>query len=100
MSDQVNAEHEETERSGLLLSVEPLVPPTHLSAHPGDDTDAADAGDKSDATGVDSDKKDAADTDATDKKGDSDGTDSDGTDDVGDDTDGTDSSADADSSDA
>jgi len=104
MSEQIKAEQvENTEASGLLLSVEPLEKPVAL--HATDDTDAgADRGDSdaSDSLGGDSDGSDASDADGTDG-GDSDGTDggeADGMDIIGDNADGTDATADADGTDS
>lgn len=95
MSDQIN--QEQSEKSGLLLSVEPMQGNT-LSASEGDKTDAADTGDGIDAPGVDADGTDASDADGTDTGADSDSADADSTDNAGD-GDGTDA-ADADGSDA
>ena len=105
MSEQdntVRGEEEGAERSGLLLSVEPLAGGAEkLLAQKGDgtdtDTDLADTSDATDADGTDesdTDGSDAADGDGTD------GTDGDGSDSVSTDTDGSDGSGDADGSDA
>ncbi|HEY0543948.1 MAG TPA: hypothetical protein VGC91_01025 [Pyrinomonadaceae bacterium] len=106
MSEQIKTEQvENTEASGLLLSVEPLEKAVTL--HATDDTDAgADSGDSdtSDSVGGDSDGSDTSDADGTDGGGgDSDATDggdADGTDIIGDNADGTDAAADADGTDS
>lgn len=98
-------EEQETHKSGLLLSVDPLQPHTTLSAKEGDnidsdtdgtdtrgdagDSDTTDGGD-SDGTDTDFDGSDAVDTDGTDKLVDTDGTD------AGTDADGTDTTKDSD----
>jgi hypothetical protein len=107
MSEQdntVRGEEQEAERSGLLLSVDPIEgagEKLQAQKSDGSDTDT-DLADTSDATDADaSDESDTDGSDAADGDG-TDGTDGDGSDSVSTDTDGTDSSGggDADGSDA
>lgn len=88
MSEEVRSEIEAQEKSGLLLSVDPLAKDTQLNAKEGD-------ADETDGGGLlgDSDKSGASDADS------SDGSEADGTDALVD-ADSTDAGADADGSDA
>ncbi|HEX8180183.1 MAG TPA: hypothetical protein VF525_11620 [Pyrinomonadaceae bacterium] len=93
-----HVEEQETPKSGLLLSVDPLSAPASLSAKEGDNIDSdtdgtdtsGDAGDSDTTDGGDSDGTDAADADGTDTLIDADGTD------AGTDADGSDATKDAD----